>query len=578
MDSSDSSDDNESPVTVRRQSVETPPRTLSPTMHTDAWGDPYVSPTKEKRDIAKATELPESMTRGALLKSVNTVLHKVFQVQPKSLALFVLAMNSLIGASRVLFNLLVAFLNPWENFIDRKWPSINIFTGAVFVPKFNMASAFPYWFRPLAIKRLEWNAIRLMVSVASGVHIAVDIEKFQAGFIFEEVVRDRTKHRRKDDTRTIDLGYDKTRKRKGKGNSNGRGRAVSTPPSSGNAAGGVPHEEAAKKKVKHFSTFFRSIMEKLRSYGINIAVNFDEVSIGMEFTKLELDGTVTTSDDWWCQGTHVRALDVGMTLSTHRSASFLSWEVMELRFLEEDTSDWEGEDDTDSMDEEYSDAFFDVSGVEAAGGDRGSNEGCNLDWQVRDARTADELLAVQKNIAKQLFDDGHSSDSDGVLQQLLPQTSEARSSKKRKKDHFARALEDPPLLSLSAFSCGANVFLELAQMDFSSRSAMMSKYGEIKRIYRQSNQYSAGGPVGTSPSAHFARWKHAHLRGELPGDRVGLIAQDNDDYEDGNVNDQELARREQHKLDDVTRVWGLSMSAVAISVFYAYAKAQGGSK
>ena len=257
MDSSDSSDDKESPVAVRRRSVKiTPPSTLPPTKHTDAWGDPYVSPTKEKRDIAKATELPESMTPGPLFNSVNTVLHRVFQVQPKSLALFILAMNSLVGASRVLFNLLVAFLNPWENFMDRKWPSINIFTGAIFVPKFNMATAFPYWFRPLKIKRLEWDAIRLLISVASGVHIAVDIEKFQAGFIFEEVVRDRTKHRRKDETRPIDMGYDKSRKRKGKGNSNGRGRAVSTPPSKGKAAAGGAMRRPPRRRLstsRHFS-------------------------------------------------------------------------------------------------------------------------------------------------------------------------------------------------------------------------------------------------------------------------------------------------------------------------------------
>jgi hypothetical protein len=565
MDSSGDLDDDNRPLMPRRgRSGEvSSPRTLTPERQIDAWGDPYISPTKEKRDIAKATELPKELAKGPLFSSLNTILHHVFRVQPKSLALLVLAINSFLGVSRVLFNLFVAFLNPWENFLDRGWPSINIFTGAIYVPKFNMASAFPYWFRPLQIKRMEWDAIRLLISVSAGVHIAVDVEKFQAGFIFEEVVRDRTKHRRKDDTRSPDLGYDKTRKREGRANSVGHGReALRTPPSSGK--GSERQKEAAKKKVAHFSTFFRSTMERLRYYGINIAVNIDEVGVGMEFKKLELDGTVTTSDDWWCQGTHVRALDVGMTLSTHRSASFLSWEVMELRFLEEETSDSEDEGDNDSIaDTEYSDALFDVGGVEAAGAGRDDTS-----WHVRNAASADELLTVQQTIARQLFEDGNSSDSDGPHRQLYAPPLGGK--KKKAKDHFARALEDPPLLSLSAFSCGANVFLELAQMDFSSRSAMMSKYGEIKRIYRQSNQYSASGPVGTSPSAHFARRRHAHMRGELPGDRQDEDASD--------TNGRELTRREQHKLDSVTRMWGLSMSAVAISVFYAYAKAQGGSK
>lgn len=538
----------------RRSAQVTSPRTMTPMRQTDAWGDPYVSPNKEKRDIAMATELPKELVDGPLFSSVNTVLHNVFKVRPKSLALLLLAMNSFIGASRILFNLFIAFLSPWENFIDQRWPSINVFTGAIYIPKFNIASAFPYWFRPLQIKRMEWNAIRLLISVSKGVHIAVDVEKFQAGFIFEEVVKDRTKNRHKDDARTPNSGSNKTRKKngRGKGTNNGH-KAVKTPLS---ANGELP-KEAAKKKVKHFSTFFRSIMEKLRSYGINVAINFDEIGVGMEFKKLELDGTITTSDDWWCQGTHVRALDVGMTLSTHRSASFLSWEVMELRFLEEETSDME-----DDRDEEHSNALFDVSGIKAAGADMDSEV-------VRNAASSDELQVLQQNIARQLFEDGTSSDSDGALRQMHPSL-RRRSQQSKKKDHFARALEDPPLLSLSAFSCGANVFLELAQMDFSSRSAMMSKYGEIKRIYRQNNQYSAAGPVGTSPSAHFARRKHAHLRGELPGDLV----EEDKDYADTQV----LTKREQHKLDSVTRAWGLSMSAVAISVFYAYAKAQSGSK
>ena len=530
------------------------------TLHYDSWGDVYISPTKEKREFLKSKSVAKELSTGPLFKSLNSVLFRVFHVQPKSLALLAYICNSLVGIGRVLFNLFVAFLNPWENFLDRKWPSINIFTGAIYVPKFNMAAAFPYWFRPIEIKRLEWDAIRLLISLSSGVHIAVDVQKLNVGLILEEVVRDRAKHRR--DERKPDLGFDKPKRMSPK-----KQRGVKTPE---RVLKGQKeqHEEVAKQKVAHFSTTFRRMMENLKKFGINIAINFDEIGVGMEFTKLELDGTITTSDDWWKQGTHIRALDVGMTLSTGRSASFLSWEVMELRFLEEEDSDLEEEEEGEEEEEEenYADAFFDASGTAAGGGGSGS-----LISEVKQAESDDELQQVQENIARQLFDDNVSTDSgDRALQSLRAQTTERHTSdrrRNRKKDHFARALEDPPLFSLSAFSCGANVFLELAEMDFSSRSAMMARYGEIKRIYRQSNQYSASGPVGTSPSAHFARRKHAHLRGELPGDAPK--GDDNEDEEWRGV----VTRREEHKLDAASRVWGLSMSAVAISMFYAYAKA-----
>ena len=231
------------------------------------------------------------------------------------------------------------------------------------------------------------------------------------------------------------------------------------------------------------------------------------------------------------QGTHIRAFDVGLTLSTGRSASFVSWEVLELRFLEEEDSEYDDEEDEDDEDREESDdedsryfhltpaggegdAFSDAgggTGAPAAGGGGGD----------------DDLARVQQNIARQLFEEGSETNSTvgGVvsgrhMQGVLPSNGNGkgkgrgRTGKgKRPKDSFARALEDAPLLSLSSFSCGANVFLELAQMDFSSRTAMMSKYGEIKRLYRTTNQYSASGPVGTSASAHFARRKHQHIRG-----------------------------------------------------------------
>ena len=538
----------------------------------DYWGEPYVSPTKERRDMRKnGTRRREELKSGPLFKSVQSVLFNVLRITPKTLMTMEFILLNLLAVGRILFNTLVAFMNPLDSLIlDRSWPSINLFSGAIFIPKFNMGRAFPFWLRPIEVRRLEWNAIRILVSLSRGVHIAIDVEKLNMGFIFEEVVRDRMKHRSMAHL-DGDAGFDTHTGKSVKGGH--RPQTHHTPEHVRDAS----KKKHVKKKVEHFSVYFRTVMEKLKNFGINIAVNFDEVGVGVDFIKLELDGTITRSDEWWNQGTHIRALDVGVTMSTGKSASFLSWEVLELRFLEEDDSDYEEsdmDDDKEEDDEDDNGEYFHLTPAQTSGNaddDNSSDDGAGADALSNAAGASagngsDNLARVQRDIARTLFEDGSEAGSTaggaagaGGSRGGMPLTRRER--KAGPKDNFARALLEPPLLSLSSFSCGANVFLELAQMDFSSRSAMMSRYGEIKRLYRASNQYSASGPAGTSTSAHFARRKHQHIRGEMPN------GEDKDEDEDGGA-EAVVA------LGDGSRVWGMTMSAVAVSVFYAYAKAK----
>jgi hypothetical protein len=504
------------------------------------------------------------------------------------LAVIEVILLNLLAVGRILLKTFVALVNPVDNlYLDRSWPSVNFFSGSIFIPRFNMAKAFPFWLRPAQIRRLEWNAIRILVSLSKGIHIAVDVEKLNVGFIIEEVVRDRSKHRAAERPEA-DLGFDthngngSTKRRRGGRGGQPQQKQQQTPQ---NVRDARSKKRRAKEKVEYFSNAFRGAMETLKGYGVNIAVNMDEIGVGMDFTKLELDGTITRSDDWWEQGTHIRALDVGLTLSTGRSASFVSWEVLELRFLEEEDSEYDDEEDEDEEDGEESDdedsRYFHLTPA-GGEGDTFSDAGGGTGAPAAGGGDGDDDLArVQQDIARQLFEDGSDTNSTvgGVaggrhMQGVRPSNGNGkgkgrgRTGKgKRPKDNFARALEDAPLLSLSSFSCGANVFLELAQMDFSSRTAMMSKYGEIKRLYRTTNQYSASGPVGTSASAHFARRKHQHIRGEMPG---GAFASDYDYDEE----EEEDGAGGVVAMGNASRVWGMTMSAVAVSVFYAYAKAK----
>jgi len=86
----------------------------------------------------------------------------------------------------------------------------------------------------------------------------------------------------------------------------------------------------------------------------------------------------------------------------------------------------------------------------------------------------------------------------------------------------------PPLphsTALCARDIGASVFLELAQMDFTSRHAMMDSYSEIKRMYkagasngasRSSRDGAAGSGIESNPnSPNHARREHLRLRQEM---------------------------------------------------------------
>ena len=87
--------------------------------------------------------------------------------------------------------------------------------------------------------------------------------------------------------------------------------------------------------------------------------------------------------------------------------------------------------------------------------------------------------------------------------------SEEKQSNRRQKDHFSLALQKPPLLSLSSFSCGASVLLELTQIDFSNRYAMMDSYSELRHMYQNGTTTSSN---SKSKNHSPTRAKKEHLR------------------------------------------------------------------
>ena len=108
-------------------------------------------------------------------------------MSPSTLAQIEVILLNLLAVGRILLNTFVALVNHVDNlYLDRSWPSELIF--GVHLHSVQHGEAFPFWLRPAQIRRLEWNAIRILVSLSS-YHIAVDVEKLNVGFIIEEVVR-----------------------------------------------------------------------------------------------------------------------------------------------------------------------------------------------------------------------------------------------------------------------------------------------------------------------------------------------------------------------------------------------------
>eukprot|EP00605_Chrysophyceae_sp_TOSAG23-4_P000416 GSChrysophyteH1.ASY1.ANO1.472.1 assembled CDS len=120
-------------------------------------------------------------------------------------------------------------------------------------------------------------------------------------------------------------------------------------------------------------------------------------------------------------------------------------------------------------------------------------------------RPRDEIDEVKNRINRRLFKSSHGSPerraaAGGGNHELV------RKLPRQQRDHFSLALQKAPLLSLSSFSCGASVLLEIAQLDFSNRSAMMESYTEIRRMYK------GGDPKERDRRLSPNRAKKEHLR------------------------------------------------------------------
>lgn len=346
---------------------------------------------------------------------------------------------------------------------------------------------------------------------------------------------------------------------------------------------------AATKMSRKMESKVRQGLELLKKWGVSIALSLDQICIAVEQVKVSLEGVVTRSDNWWAQSSHFRMKDFNFTLSGSAQGGFLSYDVLEVRLLEDDEDLYQPNEFYDSEEEEdewdtqqqyllqqrlqhggsedvYSgemdmggegwgsmpeghesddiaarltrelaqDTINDLFQYTGPGGAGGAGTG----------RRRDGIDLVQDQINRRLFSNGDTTSDVGSAQRSKTHAAAARAVDdaamqaarqfRRQKDHFSLALEKAPLLSLSSFSCGASVFLELAQMDFSSRHAMMDSYGEIKKMYKtgtanamhRNSINSAGGSRDGSSvaggdntsnlnSPNRARREHLRLRQEM---------------------------------------------------------------
>jgi len=356
--------------------------------------------------------------------------------------------------------------------------------------------------------------------------------------------------------------------------------------SSSSADADASSTSAATKMSRKMESRVRQGLELLKKWGVSIALSLDQICIAVEQVKVSLEGVVTRSDDWWAQSSHFRMKDFNFTLSGSAQGGFLSYDVLEVRLLEDDDDlyqpnefyDSEEEEDEWEMQQQYllqqrlqhggSEGVY-LGEMDMGGeGWRGMPEGHESDDIA--ARLTDELVQdttndlfqytgrggaggaeagrrrdgidlVQDQINRRLFSNGDTTSDIGSAQRSKTHVAAAGAADdaamraarqfRRQKDHFSLALEKAPLLSLSSFSCGASVFLELAQMDFTSRHAMMDSYSEIKKMYK----------TGTAKNA-----MHRNSVNSASGSRDGSGVAGGDDT--SNLNSPNRARREHLRL------------------------------
>jgi acyl-CoA-binding protein len=502
----------------------------------DAWGDTYTSPAKLRtamrdRSVAdgfNASAVEEQTTaamgtRGAFTRSMtwlSRMLMQPFGGLSLGGATFIhTAISSIYALMQIFLFGFCCVCNPLDTW-GPSWGSCNIFTGALRLPPMDLAAKYPFWFRPLGIKKLEWGEVLALVNFAGGIHVAMNVSQYKLGLIIEYVEKPKSEDAL---------------------NQHGHG----------------PLYDSTPGKSKKVQDVVKYAIEKLKNWGINIALSFDEICVAVQQVKVSLDGSIAPPDYWYGMNSHVRIKDFHFTLSGSAQGSFLSYDLLEIRLLDDDDDLYAPITDGQVYSQEF-DLDVDLDVDQEFEGSQGQIElqqhqqqlalasrslstgtvrggvptrlnavNANDDIAARLTREAevsdtvaslkrdrDGLADIQNRINRRLFGDSASTAS-----------GEEPVRRRRPLDRFSLALEQPPLLSLSSFSCGASLLRQLANLDFSSRHAMMDSYGEIKRIYKESKHASAksagGGSTGNlSPSR--ARSEHLRLRqGMFAPQRMG---------------------------------------------------------
>jgi len=195
----------------------------------DAWGDPFISPSKLRQGlkpsaltspagynntacmersaggggVGKDSSADDSNTLGArglaiggeggavfnALVWLSTKLLSPFGV--RNLAFMHTAMCSVYAFMQIMLFGLCCFCNPFDAW-GSKWGSVNVFSGAIRLPAMDLAVLFPFWFRPIGIKKLEWGSVLALVSFTGGIHMAMNVSQFNVGVIVETVEKDKS--------------------------------------------------------------------------------------------------------------------------------------------------------------------------------------------------------------------------------------------------------------------------------------------------------------------------------------------------------------------------------------------------
>ena len=405
-------------------------------LYTDAWGEAYISPSKLLKTMKPGISIDTSLDaddeltassvqavmneNGAIFNAIiwfSTALLSPFGI--RSVTFVSHAFYSFYALMQVMLFGFVCICNPFDSW-GQQWGSINVFTGAMRLPAMDLAKKYPLLFRPLGIKKLEWDNLLGLVSFAGGIHVAINVNQFNTGLIIERLEKDRKKLNR--------WNHD--------------------------------HMESstseATKAARDIGTVIRSGLETFRNHGINIALSIEQLCVAVEHVKVSLDGIVTRRDDWWAQSAHYRVKDLNFTLSGSAQGGYVSYDVLEMRLLED-------EDDLYAPNDSYDN---DVNDDIAA----------RLTEEARASDLRSEMSHSPGHVNRQLFTPlkhKYNASDDGYNSGSYTTTTTTQHLSRHHKDHFSLALNKAPLLSLSAFSFGFTQFLEIAQLDFSSRQSMM---------------------------------------------------------------------------------------------------------